>query len=45
MNYNVTEKNKEIYFKYSPKKKQKKILDKKKIKENPFGILKNINFN
>ena len=45
MNYNVTEKNKEIYFKYSPKKKQKKIFDKKKIKENPFKILKNINFN
>ena len=45
MNYNVTEKNKEIYFKYNPKKKQKKIFDKKKTKENPFGILKNINFN
>ena len=45
MNYNVTEKNKEIYFKYSPKKKQKKIFNKKKIKENQFGILKNINFN
>ena len=45
MNYNVTEKNEEIYFKYNPKKKHKKIFDKKKLKENPFGVLKNINFN
>merc|ERR1712078_673754 len=39
MNYEIKEK--EIFFKYLPNKKIKKIYDKKKSKENPFGILKN----
>ena len=45
MNYKVIYKDKDIFFKYSPKKKNKKIFNKKDIKENPFGILKNLNFN
>ena len=45
MNYKVTEKNDEIYFRYIPNKKANKIFDKKKTKENPFGILKKLNFN
>ncbi len=45
MNYKVTERNDEIFFKYLPNKKIKKTFDKKKSKENPFGVLKNLNFN
>ena len=45
MNYNITEKENEIFFKYLPNKRIKKIYDKKKSKENPFGILKNLNLN
>jgi ATP-dependent RNA helicase SUPV3L1/SUV3 len=45
MNYNVTEKNDEIFFKYFPKKKFKKTNEQKTKKENPFGVLKNLNFN
>jgi ATP-dependent RNA helicase SUPV3L1/SUV3 len=45
MNYKVTEKNDEIFFKYFPKKKFKKINDQKTKKENPFDVLKNLNFN
>ena len=34
-----------FYFKYNPnKRKDKKIFNNKKPKDNPFGILKNINF-
>ena len=44
MNYKIKEKDNEIYFKYMPKKTNKKIINKKTTKENPFGILKNINF-
>ncbi len=44
MNYIVLEKNDETYFKYKPKKIFKKA-DKKIEKENPFGVLKNLNFN
>ena len=44
MNYIVLEKNDETYFKYKPKKIFKKT-DKKIEKENPFGVLKNLNFN
>ena len=45
MNYKTFEKNKEFYFKYNPnKRKDKKIFNNKKPKDNPFGILKNINF-
>ena len=44
MNYKVIEKENDIFFKYTPKKITKKD-NKRIIKENPFGILKNINFN
>ncbi len=43
MEYRISEKNNEIYFKYSPIKKFKKSYKKKISKENPFGILKNLN--
>ncbi len=42
MNYIVLEKNNETYFKYKPKKILKKT-NKKIEKENPFGVLKNLN--
>ena len=44
MNYKIIEKDSEIFFKYLPKKKIKGE-SKRNIKENPFGILKNLNFN
>ena len=44
MNYKVTEKNNEIFFKYNPKKIIKK-QEKKITKESPFGILKNLDLN
>ena len=43
MNYKVFEKEKEIYFKYDPVKKFKKVQIKKSSKDNPFGVLKNLN--
>ncbi len=43
MNYKVSEKNEEIFFKYSPKKKFKKSYNKKTNDENPFKVLKNLN--
>ena len=43
MNYKVKEKNEEIFFIYVPQKKSKKTSNKKTNKENPFGILKNLN--
>ena len=45
MNYKVVEINDEIFFKYMPIKKIKKTLNKKKSKENPFGVLKSLNIN
>jgi ATP-dependent RNA helicase SUPV3L1/SUV3 len=45
MNYRVTEKEGEIFFRYLPKKKFKKTEDQKIKKENPFGVLKNLNLN
>ena len=45
MNYKITEKENELYFKYNPKKIVKKNFIKKNIKESPFGILKNLSFN
>ena len=42
MEYKITEKNNEVYFRYFPKKDSKKP-NKKIIKESPFGILKNLN--
>ena len=45
MSYYSYEKNKETYFKYSPLKNTKKQFSSKILKkENPFSILKNINF-
>jgi ATP-dependent RNA helicase SUPV3L1/SUV3 len=43
MNYKVTEKNEDIFFKYMPQKKSKKNYKEKINKENPFEILKNLN--
>ncbi len=43
MNYRVLEKNEDLFFKYTPPKKSKKSFDKKINKENPFGVLKNLN--
>ena len=43
MNYKVTEKDEDFFFKYTPQKKLKKSFDKKTNKENPFGVLKNLN--
>jgi ATP-dependent RNA helicase SUPV3L1/SUV3 len=45
MNYKVTEKNDKVFFRYFPKKKFKKTNEQKTKKENPFGVLKNLNFN
>ena len=42
MNYKIIEKEKDVFFKYYPKKNPKKS-SKKIIKESPFGILKNLN--
>ena len=39
------EKNEEIIFKYAPVKNRKKMFYKKNDKENPFGILKNLDLN
>ncbi len=44
MNYKIIEKKNDIFFKYMPKKNFKKV-DKKITKENPFGVLKNLNLN
>ena len=45
MNYKILEKNDEFYFKYIPnKQKIKKSINNKKINDNPFNVLKNINF-
>ena len=43
MDYKVIEKNEDIFFRYLPKKKFKKDSNKKTDKENPFGVLKNLN--
>ena len=45
MNYKIIEKNDEIFFKYLPKKNNKKSSSKKIRKESPFEILKNLNLN
>ena len=45
MDYTIRDEKDDIFFKYTPKKKDKKIFNKKPIKENPFRILKDINFN
>ena len=38
------EKNNEVFFKYIPKKRVKP-QNKENVKENPFGVLKNLNLN
>ena len=45
MNYKILEKDGEVFFIYMPKKQIRKTFDKKPTKENPFGVLKNFNFN
>ena len=45
MNYVIIEKENEIFFKYKPKIKNKKKFIRKNLKENPFGILKDLNLN
>ena len=45
MGYKITEKETEVFFKYSPPKISKKVFNKKTSKESPFGILKNLNLN
>jgi ATP-dependent RNA helicase SUPV3L1/SUV3 len=45
MNYKTLEKDKDIYFKYSPKKQIKKTFEKTTSLNNPFKVLKNLNFN
>jgi ATP-dependent RNA helicase SUPV3L1/SUV3 len=42
MNYKILEKNNELFFRYIPIKHNKKVSNKKMIKESPFGILKNL---
>ena len=44
MNYKIISRENEIFFKYTPKKSFKK-QNKKFLKENPFRVLKNLNFN
>ena len=45
MNYKVFEEKDEFYFKYNPaKQKIKKFINKSQKSDNPFHILKNINF-
>jgi len=44
MNYNVIEKEDNLFFKYKPKKSFKKN-NKKISKESPFNVLKNLNLN
>jgi len=44
MNYKITEKDNDVFFKYIPKKRIKNE-DKGKMRENPFGVLKNLDLN
>ena len=43
MNYKISEKDENVFFKYIPQKKMKKSFNKKTNKENPFGVLKDLN--
>ena len=45
MNYKTIEKDKEIYFRYNPKRQIKKAFKKKETSNSPFKVLKNFNFN
>ena len=44
MNYKIISRENEIFFKYTPKRSFKKQI-RKVLKENPFGVLKDLNFN
>jgi len=45
MNYKTFEKNKYLFFRYTPtKQKIKRYIKKNKTKDNPFNVLKNISF-
>ena len=45
MNYKITERKDDVYFKYIPKKITKKISNKTNKKESPFNILKDLQLN
>jgi ATP-dependent RNA helicase SUPV3L1/SUV3 len=45
MNYKTVEKNNDIYFRYNKQKQTKKNFSKKVSVNNPFKVLKNLNFN
>ena len=45
MNYKTFEKDKDIYFKYSPQKQIRKTFKKITSLNSPFKILKDFNFN
>ena len=45
MDYKIFNKDDEIFFKYSPSKKNIKTFVKKSNKESPFKILKHLNLN
>ncbi len=45
MNYKIFEKDRELFFKYNPPRKNKKVFLKKPNKESPFMVLKNLNLN
>jgi ATP-dependent RNA helicase SUPV3L1/SUV3 len=45
MNYKTFERDKNIYFRYSPKKQINKIFKKTTSSNSPFKVLKNLNFN
>ena len=45
MNYKTLEKDKDTYFKYSPQKQIKKTFKKTGSINNPFKVLKGLNFN
>ena len=44
MNYKVIKREEDIFFKYMPQKKSKKVFNKKTDKKNPFEVLKDFNF-
>ena len=44
MNYKIIERENDIFFRYTPKKSSKK-QNQKILKETPFGVLKDLNFN
>ena len=45
MNYKIIERDNDIFFRYIPKKNDRKNFNKKNKKESPFSILKNLSLN